>query len=297
MSAIAPRSPLRVKIVSDVVCPWCLIGTRRLELALEAAGAADADVEFRPFLLDPSTPPEGEDLRGRLRRKYGNPDAMFARVEAAARQSGIDLDFSRVRRAVSTLRAHTLLRHARPRGTQVALAKALFGAYFLDGQDVSDPALLAPLASRHGFDEAEAARLMGDQAELERTRREADEAARAGVSGVPFTVFGGRYAVAGAQPIEVFRQAIERALAEAAGLERAGAAWRTLYRARFARGRGRAGRRWPLASAQPAQGPPPRDSASRASTRSADQASGLARPSASQASGIETGAPGLARVE
>ena len=101
MSATAPRSRLRVEVVSDVVCPWCLIGTRRLELALAAAGVADADVEFRPFLLDPATPPEGEDLRGRLRRKYGNPEPMFARVEAAARQSGIELDFAKVRRAVS----------------------------------------------------------------------------------------------------------------------------------------------------------------------------------------------------
>ncbi len=217
MSQAAPsRARLHVEIVSDVVCPWCLIGTRRLELALAAAGAADADVEYRPFLLDPATPPEGEDLRGRLRRKYGDPDAMFARVEGAARQSGIALDFAKVRRAVSTVGAHTLLRHARPRGTQAALAKALFAAYFLDGQDVSDPALLDSLATRFGFEAGEATRLLGDEAELERTRREADASARRGVGGVPFTVIGGRHAIAGAQPVEVFRQAIERALLEAA---------------------------------------------------------------------------------
>lgn len=215
MSAAAPQQRLRVEIVSDVICPWCLIGTRRLELALEAEGIDDADVEFRPFLLDPTTPPEGEDLRGHLRRKYGNPDAMFARVEAAARQSGIELDFTKVRRTASTVGAHTLLRHARPRGTQVGFVKALFSAYFLEGQDVGDPALLAALASQHGFDQAEATRLLGDEAELASTRREADEAARAGVGGVPFTVVGGRYAVAGAQPVEVFRHAIERARREA----------------------------------------------------------------------------------
>lgn len=215
MSATAPRSRLRVEVVSDVVCPWCLIGTRRLELALAAAGVADADVEFRPFLLDPATPPEGEDLRGRLRRKYGNPEPMFARVEAAARQSGIELDFAKVRRAVSTVGAHTLLRHARVRGTQGAFVKALFAAYFLEGQDVSDATLLAALATQHGFEGGEAARLLGDEGELERTRVEAAEAARAGVGGVPFTVVGGRHAVAGAQPVEVFRQAIERALLEA----------------------------------------------------------------------------------
>lgn len=214
MAPTPPRARLRVEVISDVVCPWCLIGTRHLELALAAAGEADADVEFRPFLLDPSTPDQGEDLRGRLRRRYGNPDAMFARVEAAARQSGIALDFSKVRRAVSTLRAHTLLRHARPRGTQPALAKALFSAYFLDGQDVSDPARLAPLASQHGFGEPEAARLLADAAELELTRREAADAVRRGVSGVPFVVVG-RHAVAGAQPIEAFRQAIERARLDA----------------------------------------------------------------------------------
>lgn len=215
MASTLPRARLRVEIVSDVVCPWCLIGTRHLELALAAAHEADAEIVFRPFLLDPTMPSEGEDLRGRLRRKYGNPDAMFARVEAAARQSGIALDFSRVRRAVSTVRAHTLLRHAIARGTQVGLAKALFSAYFLDGQDVSDPALLAPLASQYGFDEAEAARLLVDDAELESTRREADAAARKGISGVPFTLVGGVHAVAGAQPVEAFRKAIERARLDA----------------------------------------------------------------------------------
>jgi predicted DsbA family dithiol-disulfide isomerase len=215
MNPAPARSRLSIEVVSDMVCPWCLIGTRRLELALAAAGVADADLAFRPFLLDPSTPPEGEDLRGRLRRKYGDPEAMFARVEQAAKQSGIALDFGKVRRAVSTVGAHTLARHARAKGTQVAFVKALFGAYFLEGQDVSDRALLASLSTQHGFDEAEAARLLNDPAELEQTRREAAEAARAGVSGVPFTVVGGRYAVSGAQPVEVFRQAIERAQAEA----------------------------------------------------------------------------------
>jgi predicted DsbA family dithiol-disulfide isomerase len=212
MTEAPPRSRLRIEIVSDVVCPWCLIGTRRLELALGATGVADADVVFRPFLLEPAMPPGGADLRDRLRRKYGDPEAMFARVEAAARQSGIALDFAKVRRAVSTVRAHTLLRHARARGTQAALAKGLFGAYFLEGQDVSDGAVLAALATRHGFGEAEATRLFTDDAELERTRAEAAEAARLGVGGVPFTVVAGRHAVAGAQPVEVFRQAIERAL-------------------------------------------------------------------------------------
>src|SRR5690606_9229704 len=122
---------LSIQVVSDVVCPWCLIGVRRLDLALEAFPDVEAEVRFLPFLLDPSTPEKGEDLRERLKRKYGlEPEAMFSRVEAAARESGLPLDFEKVTRSVATTRAHTLIRHALERGTQGALKRAILSAYF-----------------------------------------------------------------------------------------------------------------------------------------------------------------------
>lgn len=171
---------------------------------------------YRPFLLDPSTPKEGADLRERLRAKYGaDPEKMFASVEAAARSSGIPLDFSKVRRTPSTIAAHTLLRHAIDKGTQAALARALFEGYFLEGRDIGDADVLAGIAGAHGFEADEAIRLVRDEGELARTREEAGEAAASGVRGVPFFVLGGRLAVSGAQSVEVLRGAIGRAIDEA----------------------------------------------------------------------------------
>jgi len=204
---------LDIDIVSDVICPWCFIGSRRLEQALEGVAVG---LTFRPFLLDPSIPKEGADLRDRLRAKYGvDPDKMFGNVEAAARNSGIPLDFSKVRRTPSTIAAHTLLRHAIDKGTQPALARALFEGYFLEGRDLGDADVLAAIAGAHGFEADEAIRLVRDEQELATTLAEAREAAASGVRGVPFFVFGGRLAVSGAQSADVLRGAIAKAIAEA----------------------------------------------------------------------------------
>lgn len=207
--------PVSVDIVSDVVCPFCFIGMKRVEDALAAEGIADAEVTFHPFLLDPSTPPEGVDLRASLRAKYGgDPEAMFGRVEAMAKESGIPLDFAKVRLHPNTIKAHTLLRHAKERGTQHALARALFEAHFLDGKDIGSDDVLVSLATRHGYDEAEARKLLASPEEAKATRAEAQEAAQQGIRGVPFVILGGKLAVSGAQPVEAFRGAIARLLRE-----------------------------------------------------------------------------------
>lgn len=209
-------STLTIDFVSDVICPWCFIGFTRLEQALAQAGEDAAEVTLRPFLLDPSTPPEGADLRERLQKKLGgDPEKIFERVEAAARESGIALDFAKVRRTPNTLKAHALIGAAGPKGTQRALARALFTAYFLEGRDLSDDAVLADIAVSNGFDAAEAAAVLSDAQALEETRAVAAELSAQGISGVPFTIFDGKLAVSGAQPVEVFRQAIARARAGA----------------------------------------------------------------------------------
>jgi predicted DsbA family dithiol-disulfide isomerase len=211
-------APLSVDVVSDIICPWCFIGSRRLSQALEAMPGVAVEVAYRPFLLDPTIPPEGVDLRERLRKKYNaDPETIFARVEAAGRETGIPLDFSKVRRTVSTIAGHTLLRHALEKGTparQAALGDALFDAYFLQGRDVGQAETLAEIAGPHGFAVDETLALVRDEAELRQTRAEATEAARNGISGVPFFIFDGRLAVSGAQPVAVLRGAIERALSE-----------------------------------------------------------------------------------
>ena len=180
--------------MSDFVCPWCFIGTRRLEQAL---AGKEAEVAYRPFLLDPRIPAEGVDLRENLRKKFGrDPEGMFGRVEAAARETGIPLDFAKVRRYPSTVHAHALVRRTKdPR----VLANALFEAYFLQGRDIGSPEVLAELAGGSAAVE---------ESELEVVRQEAREASQEGITGVPFFVFDGKIAVSGAQPQEVFRKAL-----------------------------------------------------------------------------------------
>ncbi|WAS98363.1 DsbA family oxidoreductase [Nannocystis punicea] len=202
---------MHIDVVSDIACPWCFIGIERLERALAETKAA-ATVTLHPYLLDPDGPDSGTDLRARLRQKFGgDPTPAFANVERAARETGIPLDFEKVRMGYPTLRAHTLLRHAEARGTQRALSRALFAAYFLEGRNIADPAVLAGIAAPHGFSGEEAMKLTSDPQELAQTRQEAEHAARSGVRGVPLFIFDGRTAISGAQPEAVFREAIRKA--------------------------------------------------------------------------------------
>jgi len=205
-------TPLQIDLFADVVCPWCFLGHQRLERVLESLGQP-ARVTHRPFMLDPNTPAEGDDIPARLRRKYGvAPEQLWARLEAEARKSDLDLDLSKQRFSYPTARAHTLIRHAAAKGTQGALVHALYRANFQEARNINDPAVLADLAAPHGFTEEEVTRLTSDEGELAATREEALAAAAAGIDGVPLFVFGERLAVAGAQPEIVLRQAIEQAL-------------------------------------------------------------------------------------
>jgi predicted DsbA family dithiol-disulfide isomerase len=200
---------VKVDIFSDVVCPWCFIGTQRLEHVLAERGIT-ADVTYRTFLLDPETPAEGKNVPEMIRKKYGrDPAPMFARVEAEARKSNIPLESAKQPMSYNTVRAHTLLRHAIPLGTQRALAKALFEAHFLDAKNISDPAVLVELATRHGFTSERATELLADEAELAITKKEHDVPRQLGISGAPFFIFDGKVGVSGAQPEEVFRQVLD----------------------------------------------------------------------------------------
>ena len=140
------------------------------------------------------------------------PEQLWARLEAEARKSDLDLDLSKQRFSYPTARAHTLIRHAAAKGTQGALVHALYRANFQEARNINDPAVLADLAAPHGFTEDEVTRLTSDEGELAATREEALAAAAAGIDGVPLFVFGERLAVAGAQPEIVLRKAIEQAL-------------------------------------------------------------------------------------
>ena len=205
---------LSVDLYSDVVCPWCLIGNERLEhVRVALLPEVELRVTHHPFMLDPSTPPEGHDVAAMLRQKYGaDPARMFAHVESAARESGIPLDLSKQPRSYPTLAAHTLARWARQHGKEREIVRALHAAHFLEARNVADPAVLADIAAAHGLSRDEALALVSDEHALADTRRAADEGVRRGVTGVPFFVLGGRLALSGAQPEEVLKKAIALAV-------------------------------------------------------------------------------------
>lgn len=201
-----------IDVFSDFVCPWCLIGTHRLERVLDDLDLAEgARIRYRPFMLDPNTPPEGKNIPEELRRKYGrDPAPMFARVEAEARASGIRLDLAKQPLMVPTARAHTLMQHT-PIEKQHALAKDLFEAYFLDARNISEIDVLTELALPHGHVADEVARWLSDPEELAATKREAEQVARMGIQGAPFFIIDSAVAISGAQPEDVFRRSLLQA--------------------------------------------------------------------------------------
>lgn len=207
---------LKIDLWTDTVCPWCLIGSARLDEAIAGLPADVAvDIENHPFYLDPDTPPEGYDVGEMLRARYGrDPTEIWARAEEQAKLSGIDLDLSKQPRTYQTQKDHTLVRFARVKGTQHALANAIARAYFIDHLPTSDDEVLAEIAARHGYSHDEALQVMHDAEVLAETHDLAMAAAAQGIQGVPFFVFDNRFAISGAQPQPVFERALRVALGE-----------------------------------------------------------------------------------
>ncbi|SDG75727.1 DsbA family oxidoreductase [Pelagibacterium luteolum] len=208
---------IRIDLFTDIVCPWCLIGTARLDQAL-ATLPDDVEVEIlhHPFLLDPSTPEAGQNTKERLSAKYGGDiTAMQARVEAAAHDAGVPLDLSVQPMSYPTIKPHTLIRLAAPE-QQYPLAKAFAAAYFLEGQDITDNDLLADIAAAHGYDRDAAVKLLNDETEAATTKAMAVSASQQGINGVPFFIFNNQFAISGGQPLDVFQRAFRVALGEEA---------------------------------------------------------------------------------
>lgn len=200
---------MRIDVFSDVVCPWCFVGKRRLEQALAAAKVTDAEVHWHAFQLNPDLPTDGVDRREYLERKFG-PGAMeriHARLDEVGREAGIDFQFDRIARSPNTRDAHRLVWLAGTQGKQNSLEEALMKAYFIEGRDVGDHAVLADVAAAAGVSGDVPAFLAGEEGQRE-VQEDLATAARLQISGVPFFIFEGRYALAGAQPPEVFAQAL-----------------------------------------------------------------------------------------
>jgi predicted DsbA family dithiol-disulfide isomerase len=207
---------LKIDVFTDVVCPWCLVGSARLDAALaDLPDDVDVVVENHPFYLDPTVPPEGVDVGEMLRAKYGRePAEMWARVESEAAKAGIELDLSQQPRMFNTAKAHTLTRLSKGNGNQHELANAIAEAYFLGYRQINDDNVLVDIAAGHGWDRGDALDAINDQNELAITADLATSAAQQGIRGVPFFVFGEKYALSGAQPDEVFAQALAKTISE-----------------------------------------------------------------------------------
>jgi len=207
---------LKIDVFTDVVCPWCVVGSARLDQAV-AALPEDIDVviENHPFYLDPNTPAEGVVVADMLRQRYGKePSEMWERVESEARKAGVELDLSKQPRMFPTKKAHTITRLAKPLGIQHELANAIANAYFLEHRQINDDNVLADIAVEFGFDRGDALDAMNDENELAITEQLATDAAAQGIRGVPFFVFGEKYALSGAQPAEVFERALAQTIEE-----------------------------------------------------------------------------------
>jgi predicted DsbA family dithiol-disulfide isomerase len=211
---------MRIEIWSDVVCPWCYIGKRRLERALaDFEHADDVEIVYRSYQLDPAAPVEPtETVAESLGRKYGGGEAggrkMIDQVEAVAAEEGLLFRLHQALR-VNTVDAHRVLHLAAEKGVQAALKEALLEAYFVDTANVADHDTLVRLATGVGLDEAEVRELLAGSRFVADVEQEAREAAALGATGVPFFVIDRKYGIPGAQPAEVFGQVLEKAWAEA----------------------------------------------------------------------------------
>ena len=211
---------MKIDIYSDVACPWCYIGQARFERAIDAFdGAEHIEVRYRPYQLDPRAPMEAEPMYDYLARRFGaQARGMAAQVIGIAQGEGLTMDYERGL-TVNTLNAHRLLSLVeRERGAEAQrrLMRRLFDAHFAEGRDVGDPRVLAELAADVGLDQDATRNYLESDEGTREVREEIADAQRLGVNAVPTYVFDDKYIVEGAQPTELFVQALQTIADEAA---------------------------------------------------------------------------------
>ncbi len=211
------NSPITLDVISDVVCPWCYLGKRRLARAIDLIPEVDLVVRWRPFRLDPTIPPEGIERSEYLIAKFGSVEAVddgHRHLEERGREEGINYNFERITRSPNTVDAHRLIHWSAAEGIQNDMVERLFAAYFSEGLDIGDQAVLASLAAEVGFDlDTVADRLASDE-DRDMIVGEIENAYRIGVTGVPCFIVDRRLAVTGAHPSEILVQAIQQVAAE-----------------------------------------------------------------------------------
>jgi len=205
--------PVSIQVVSDIVCPWCYVGKKRLEQALAQRPGLEVEVTWFPFQLSPDMPREGKDRREHYAGIFGTERAaqIMERMKETGAAEGIPFDTPPGARSPNTLSAHVLLYWAsRTAGVdQGALVEKLFAAHHVRGEDVGSPYVLAGIASEVGMNAAEVLKALQDGTDEDVVRALIDQARQAGVSGVPFFIIDGQVGLSGAQPPEAFLQALD----------------------------------------------------------------------------------------
>ncbi|MEE4193073.1 MAG: DsbA family oxidoreductase [Halieaceae bacterium] len=214
---MSDRMPLRIDLVSDVVCPWCIIGYRQFQKALAGREQAiDLELHWHAFELNPQMPAEGQNLREHLAGKYGTTPEQSRKARQRLTDIGAELGFtfnySDDMKMVNTFRAHQLLHWAAEQGCQTALKEALFKAFFTDGQDVSETDTLADICVAIGLDRDEALAVLADARYGQAVREDQRQWVEQGIQAVPTFVINEQYMVQGAQDAEAFGRMLDRLL-------------------------------------------------------------------------------------
>jgi predicted DsbA family dithiol-disulfide isomerase len=213
MSLSQTPMPVPVTVVSDVVCPWCYVGKRNLETALADIPRSSYVIDWRPHQLDPSLPPEGVDRKAYMANKFKDPGKLFAIQQTlmeVAVGAGLAFNFDRIALSPNTLNAHRVIHWARGQNLDSAMVEQIMKAYFIDGRDVGDAAILAELAGEAGLEIDLIANLLASDADRAAVELDIEKYRKLGVTGVPCFIFGGTVAVMGAQSPEILRKAFDQ---------------------------------------------------------------------------------------
>ena len=207
---------MKIEVVSDVICPWCFLGKRRLDKALALVPEISTEVIWRPFFLDPSIPHEGLSREKYMKDKFGNRDlkAMHKPLEDAGAKDGVPYQFDKITRTPNTLDAHRLIRWAKQADKQEAVVEALFLAYWRDGKDVGDHKVLVEVAIAAGMDGKEIALLLSKDTDKREVMEEVEKSYQLGVQGVPTFIIDNKYGVSGAQEAEALAATIRQVAAK-----------------------------------------------------------------------------------
>lgn len=206
---------MKIDFVSDVSCPWCIIGLKALEQAIDRIGPAiTVDLTFQPFELNPTMPAGGQDVIEHLTQKYGGTAEDMQRNREAIRLRGAQLGFSfsmdKRSRVYNTFDAHRLLHWAHDEGCQLSLKNALFDAYFTDGLDIASHSVLVEVAGRVGLDRAWAAQILATDAFAAQVRASEKIYLDRGIHSVPAVIINDEHLISGGQPVELFEKALRR---------------------------------------------------------------------------------------